>query len=66
VPVAALGLDETLDGLVPDSPSVGNIQQTLVEVQQQAQSGLAVVPGCAPSELHRGSIRIFGPHLGAS
>jgi CHAT domain-containing protein len=42
--VAALGLDETLDGLVPDSPSVGNIQQTLVEVQQQAQSGLAVVP----------------------
>ena len=42
--VSALGLDETLDGVVPDSPSVGNIQQTLVEVQQQAQSGLAVVP----------------------
>ena len=42
--VSALGLDETLDGVVPDSPSVGNIQQTLVEVQQQAQSGAAVVP----------------------
>ena len=42
--VAALGLDETLDGFVPDSPSVGTIQQSLVEVQQQTQSGLAVVP----------------------
>jgi autotransporter-associated beta strand protein len=42
--VAALGLDESLDGVVPGSPSVGNIQQTLVEVQQQAQSGLAFVP----------------------
>ena len=42
--VAALGLDESLDGVVPGSPSVGNIQQALVEVQQQAQSELAFVP----------------------
>ena len=42
--VAALGLDESLDGFVPESPSVGTIQQALVEVQQKKESGLAVVP----------------------
>ena len=42
--VAALGLDETLEGPVPASPSVAQIQQSLLEVQQQTQSGEAVVP----------------------
>ena len=42
--VAALGLDETINGAVPASPSVAQIQKSLLEVQQQTQSGVAVVP----------------------
>ncbi len=42
--VEALGLDETLDGSVPASPSVAQIQRSLLEVQQQTQSGVVVVP----------------------
>ena len=42
--VDALGLDETFDGSVPASPSVPQIQESLLEVQQQTQSGVAVVP----------------------
>lgn len=40
----ALGLYETLDGSVLASPSVSQIQQSLLEVQQQTQIGEAVVP----------------------
>ena len=42
--VDGLRLEKTLNGLVPESPSVEQIQQSLLRVQQQRKSGKAIIP----------------------
>jgi len=61
--VAALGLDETLMVLFPDSHQWAD--PAVVSGGATANSEwVGCCPSCVPSEFHRGSIRVFRPHLG--